>query len=61
MESVLRRNGACHYAEKGSVLCRNKVCRYAEMEPVLRRNYDPTSVLLRDLNDDCQTNNHTKY
>lgn len=50
-----------HYAEKGSVLCRNEVSFYAEMESVLRRNYDLFSVLLRNLNDDCQTKNHTKY
>ena len=36
-------------------------CLYAEMESVLRRNYDLFSVLLRNLNDDCQTKYHTKH
>lgn len=53
MESVLRRKGV-GVTPKWSYL-------YAEMEPVLRRNYDLFSVLLRDLNDDCQTKNHTKF
>lgn len=60
MESVLRRNGAAITPKRDRCYAEMKSA-YAEMESVLRRNYDLFSVLLRNLNDDCQTKNHTKY